>query len=64
MIRQLASYGFGAIALYLVITQWTGFTADVAQVGSTIADVTATLQGRTGSASSKATTSTTRYLAV
>jgi hypothetical protein len=64
MIRQLASYGFGAIALYLVVTQWTGFTKDVAQVGTTIADITATLQGRTRAGSSKATLSPASYLAV
>jgi hypothetical protein len=46
MIKKLATYAFGAIGLYLVVVNWTGFTKDVAQVGTSASGLVGTFQGR------------------
>lgn len=46
MLRQLAKYGAGLIALYLVVANASGFGSVISKGASGLSDVTKTLQGR------------------
>jgi hypothetical protein len=46
MWHQMAKYGVGLIALYLIVANASGFGKDLAQAGTSLAQVTKTLQGR------------------
>lgn len=46
MLRQLSKYGVGLIALYLIVANATGFGKVLSQGGTTVSQVTKTLQGR------------------
>lgn len=46
MLRQLAKYGAGLIALYLVVANATGFGQTIEKGAGGVANITKTLQGR------------------